>query len=70
MKKPALWIAALAGALLLAACGLKGGLETPPPVWGEAREKYEADLKAKAAAAEAAEKAKKEQEAQQAAPTK
>ena len=70
MKKPApkiaaLGIAALACAFGLTACGLKGGLEQPPPIWGDARTKYEADQKAKA---EAAEKAQKAQEAQQAAP--
>jgi len=25
----------LAGMLLLSACGIKGDLETPPPIWGE-----------------------------------
>ena len=25
----------LAAAFLLSACGIKGGLETPPPIWGE-----------------------------------
>ncbi len=25
----------LAAALFLSACGIKGELETPPPVWGE-----------------------------------
>lgn len=25
----------LAAALLLSACGIKGGLDTPPPIWGE-----------------------------------
>lgn len=25
----------ICAALLLSACGIKGGLETPPPIWGE-----------------------------------
>jgi len=28
----------LAAALLLSACGIKGDLETPPPIWGEKSE--------------------------------
>jgi predicted small lipoprotein YifL len=28
-------VLALAGMLLLSACGIKGELETPPPIWGE-----------------------------------
>lgn len=43
----------------LVACGLKGGLEKPPPMWGEARAQYEADQRARAEAA-AKEKAEKE----------
>jgi predicted small lipoprotein YifL len=41
----------------LGACGLKGGLEKPPPQFGEARRQYDAEQKAKA---DAAEKAKQE----------
>lgn len=54
--------AALLALTTLAACGLKGGLETPPPAWGEARRAYEADLRAKA---EAAEKAKADEKAKE-----
>jgi predicted small lipoprotein YifL len=54
----ALALAALAG------CGLKGGLERPPPQFGEARAAYEAEQKQKAEN-EAAEKAKKEREAKE-----
>lgn len=49
---------------VLVGCGLKGGLERPPPQFGEARATYEAEQKAKAEA-DAAEKAKKEREAKE-----
>jgi len=29
---------AITAALLLSACGIKGELETPPPIWGEKSE--------------------------------
>ena len=48
----------------LVSCGLKGGLERPPPQFGEARRTYEAEQKAKAEN-DAAEKAKKEREAKE-----
>lgn len=38
--RPALALLALA---MVSACGLRGGLETPPPMWGEARERWEAE---------------------------
>jgi len=41
----------------LGACGLKGGLEKPPPQFGEAHRRYEAEQQAKI---DAAEKAKQE----------
>ncbi|MBL8557749.1 MAG: hypothetical protein JNM47_03460 [Hyphomonadaceae bacterium] len=56
-------VAALA-LVALVGCGLKGGLERPPPQFGEARAAYEAEQKAKAEAA-AAEQAKKEREAKE-----
>lgn len=55
---------ATAALAALIGCGLKGGLERPPPQFGEARRTYEADQKAKAENA-AAEKAKKDREAQE-----
>ncbi len=30
-----LTIATLLGALILSACGIKGDLKTPPPLWGD-----------------------------------
>jgi len=48
---------ALAALLALGACGLKGGLEKPPPQFGEARRTYEAEKKARE---EAAKKAKED----------
>jgi predicted small lipoprotein YifL len=48
----------------LVGCGLKGGLERPPPQFGDARTQYEAEQKAKAES-DAAEKAKKEREAKE-----
>ena len=45
----------------LGACGLKGGLEKPPPQFGDARRQYDADQKAKV---DAAEKAKQEKQRQ------
>ncbi len=45
----------------LGACGLKGGLETPPPQFGEARRQYDAEQQAKI---DAAEKAKQEKQRQ------
>lgn len=48
---------ALAALLALGACGLKGGLEKPPPQFGDARRQYEAEKKAKK---EAAKKAKED----------
>lgn len=50
---------------VLVGCGVKAGLERPPPHFGEARAAYEADQKAKAEAATAAEQAKKEREAKE-----
>jgi predicted small lipoprotein YifL len=54
--------AALLALATLAACGLKGGLERPPPEFGEARRAYEAETRAKAEAA--AQKAKEDEEKQ------
>lgn len=54
--------AALLALATLAACGLKGGLERPPPEWGEARRTFEAEQRARAEAA--AEKAKADEEKQ------
>ena len=45
MTRAALALFALA---LLAGCGLRGSLERPPPMWGETREAYEAEERAKA----------------------
>ena len=53
--KPLRAAALLVAIAALAACGLKGGLDKPPPQFGEAHRKYEADQRV---AAE--EKAKKE----------
>jgi len=38
MKKKLILPLALTAALLLGACGIKGDLETPPPIWGEKSE--------------------------------
>lgn len=56
-------LAALA-LVALVGCGLKGGLERPPPQFGDARAAYEAEQKQKAENA-AAEQAKKEREAKE-----
>lgn len=53
--KPVRTLALLVAVTTLSACGYKAGLERPPPRFGEAHRKYEADQRA---AAE--EKAKKE----------
>ncbi len=45
----------------LGACGLKGGLEKPPPQFGEARRQYDAEQQARI---DAAEKAKQEKQRQ------
>lgn len=34
---------ALVALALVSACGLRGDLEPAPPMWGEARERYEAE---------------------------
>lgn len=47
-------------AVLSAGCGLKGKLERPAPLWGDARESYKEQQKREAAAA-AAEKAERRQ---------
>ena len=36
-----LTIAALVGAFALGACGIKGDLDTPPPLWGDKTKKVE-----------------------------
>jgi predicted small lipoprotein YifL len=54
--------AALLMLCALGACGLKGGLERPPPQFGDARRAYEAEVRAKAEAAEKAAKEKAERE--------
>ena len=59
--KPLRTAALIALVATLGACGLRGGLETPPPQFGDARRQYDAELKAKA---DAAEKAKAAQERQ------
>ena len=48
----------------LVGCGLKGGLERPPPQFGDARVAYEAEQEAKAET-EAAENAKRDREAKE-----
>ncbi len=47
-------IAALSLPLLLAACGIKGGLARPAPLFGEERARYEAEQKRQKEAAAAA----------------
>lgn len=42
---------ALLALAALAGCGIKAGLEKPPPAWGEARRDYDAAQKAQADAA-------------------
>ena len=61
--KPIRTLALLSLVATLGACGLKGGLEKPPPQFGEAHRQYVAEQRAKAEAA-AAEKARKEKERQ------
>lgn len=41
-------------AVLLSACGVKGGLEQPPPLFGDAKRDFEAEQKRKAEAEAAA----------------
>jgi hypothetical protein len=38
-----LLIAALGASLALSSCGVKTGLDTPPPMWGKARSEYFAE---------------------------
>ena len=57
--KPLRTLALLAAVAALSACGYKAGLEKPPPRFGEAHRKYEADQRA--AAEEAARKGKARQ---------
>lgn len=59
--KPIRTIAAIALIAALGACGLKGGLEKPPPQFGDARRQYDAEQQAKI---DAAEKAKAEKQRQ------
>jgi len=47
----------------LSGCGLRGGLERPPPLFGEAREQYERDQAAAAAAEAARQEARRQQQA-------
>jgi predicted small lipoprotein YifL len=46
----------------VASCGLRGSLERPPPMWGDERARYEAEMRAKAEAAEKAQKDAEERE--------
>lgn len=49
MKKIYLYLAfAIFGLVGLASCGIRGPLETAPPIFGPAREKYDADKAQKA----------------------
>ena len=57
--KPLRTAALLVAIAALSACGLKGGLDRPPPQFGDAHRKYEADQRA--AAEEKAKKAKARQ---------
>ena len=59
--KPIRTAALIALVATLGACGLKGGLEKPPPQFGDARRQYDTEQKAKA---DAAEKAKQEKQRQ------
>jgi predicted small lipoprotein YifL len=43
-----------AALVLVAGCGLKGGLEQPPPMWGDSRTEYLREQEAQAQQAEAA----------------
>lgn len=52
MKRPISLSVVLLLTAALAACGLKGSLEKPPPMFGEAHRQYEAEQRAKAEAAE------------------
>jgi hypothetical protein len=51
-----LLIGALGASMALTSCGVKTGLETPPPMWGKARREYKEQerLNAEAAARAAA----------------
>lgn len=53
---------ALLSLSLLAGCGLKEGLERPAPMWGDAREQFQAEQAQREAAEE---QARREREAQQ-----
>jgi hypothetical protein len=64
MKRPLLTLLALS---LLAGCGIRGGLERPPPMWGDERQRYE-DEQARAAE-EAARQAREEEQRRQVTPT-
>ena len=46
--KPLRTAALLVAIAALSACGLKGGLDRPPPQFGDAHRKYEADQRATA----------------------
>ncbi|MDX2233709.1 MAG: hypothetical protein NW200_04350 [Hyphomonadaceae bacterium] len=68
--RPLRTLAAVLSLVALTSCGLKAGLEKPPPAWGEARRAYEADLRAKADAAEKAKQAEEEKAKQNPAPVR
>ena len=50
--KPIRVCAVLALTIALSGCGLRGSLEKPPPMFGEARRQYETEQRQKAEAAE------------------
>lgn len=54
-----------AALLMTTACGYRGGLERPPPIWGEDRAEYDAQQKAKAEQAQKDAEAKAARQQQQ-----
>jgi len=55
-------------ALTLGGCGLRGDLERPPPLFGPARDRYEAQRQAEAEAAAAVEAAEEAEAPAEASP--
>ena len=55
-------------ALTLGGCGLRGDLERPPPLFGPARDRYEAQRQAEAVAAAAVEAAEEAEAPAEASP--
>lgn len=47
LKTAHILIAAITASFVLSACGIKGSLNTPPPVWGDAKDGMKKPVNAK-----------------------